>query len=98
MGCDGKARRTGHRGWTGEAQLKSSPNSAEALDRLIWAGDGRLRLTVVLAVLLAAHLLTMVMVVHLLAPSDTVAAQLRAPQKHNLPGALHGAQTSKAHE
>jgi hypothetical protein len=55
--------------------LKSIPTSAEAEESLIWTRDGRLRLTAVLVVLLAAHLLTMVMVVHLLARSDTAALQ-----------------------
>lgn len=55
--------------------MRSNPHNAEAPEGLLWTRDGRLRLAVVLSVLILAHLLTTVLVVHLLARSEAAAQQ-----------------------
>jgi hypothetical protein len=49
-----------------EPQLTSIPKAAQWLESLIWTERGKLRLTAALALLLAAHLLTTMVVVQLI--------------------------------
>jgi hypothetical protein len=78
--------------------MRSNPDAAEPSETLIWTFDGKLRMSAALTVLLAAHLLTSIMVVHFLARTDTVAPKYRAALRPNPPGTVPVAQIAKAHE
>jgi hypothetical protein len=78
--------------------MRSNPNPAEPSESLFWTFDGKLRMTAALTFLLAVHLLTSIMVVHLLARTDTAAPKYRTALRPSLPGTMPVAQIAKAHE
>jgi len=74
------------------------PKPAETSESLIWNNDGKLRMSAALAVLLAAHLVTTIMVVHFLARSDAVTPKFRTALRHDPPDTLPVAKNDKGHE
>ncbi|HTC53791.1 MAG TPA: hypothetical protein VK700_17795 [Steroidobacteraceae bacterium] len=72
--------------------------AARKRESLIWTERGKLRLTAALTVLLAAHLLTTLLVVQLVARADTVAVTRQAARIGDFAGPLLADQVNEARQ